>query len=457
MNVIFISTDHLRYDNIAANGNPHIITPTLDRLASEGVSLDQFYIQGPICMPSRASIWTGRYPRNHGVTCNGIPLPKSEVTMAHAFAQNGYHTANIGKLHFLPHKGRDHTLNHVLYAGYGYEFNEISEAPGCYPDAYLKWVEQHGPQYLDAVRYRLPEAQIVRGPFDSWAFAAPEAYHQTAWVSQRTQDFLRQYDDSRPFFLSVGFFYPHPPLNPPREFLEMYDPPSLPLPYQHPADMENSSHRDITEEQWRAMKAAFYALCTHIDHHVGHILDTLEATGLAKNTVVVFTSDHGDMLGDHGQVAKGPSNYDEIIHVPCIIRAPDQLPQNRRVSGMVESIDLYPTLAALCDVQVEPGVNGQNMLSLLRGETETGRPDILVEFKDPRTGVALETLRTDQYKYFHYNDGREVLYDLNEKPAEVFDRSDEPTYNEPLDQLRKRLLTRLIASQDDLPLRTADW
>jgi arylsulfatase A-like enzyme len=136
-NVIFITTDHMRHDNIAANHNPVMHTPVLDRLAAEGVSMDQLFVQSPTCMPSRASIWTGRYTQNHRVTCNGIALRKSETTLAHALARAGYQTANVGKLHFQPHSGFDidHTRNADRYAGYGYEQNLLSDEPGCYPDA----------------------------------------------------------------------------------------------------------------------------------------------------------------------------------------------------------------------------------------------------------------------------------------------------------------------------------
>lgn len=150
-NVILISTDHMRHDNVAAHGNPLMHTPNLDRLVADGVSLDHCDAQNPICMPSRASIWTGRYPQNHRVTCNGVALRKTETTLAHAFQHAGYETANVGKLHFQPHAGFDidHTKNDQRYAGYGYEHNLLSDEPGCYPDAYIQWVRWHAPESLE--------------------------------------------------------------------------------------------------------------------------------------------------------------------------------------------------------------------------------------------------------------------------------------------------------------------
>jgi len=458
-NVIFITTDQQRYDAVGANGNPHIQTPTLDRMIANGVSLDNCYVQNAVCMPSRASIWTGRYPQNHGVTTNGIQLPKTEVTMAHTFLQNGYHTANIGKLHFVPHKGagRDHTINSVVYAGYGYEMNLVSEAPGPYPDDYLSWVQETAPQHIDRVRYRLPHALGPESLFDMWDFQAPESVHYTTWITDKAVEFLTTYRDPRPFFLSLGHFYPHPPLNPPREYVDLYDMDTLPLPNQHPEDMARSPFKEVSPDIWRRMKAYYYALVTQVDRSLQRLLDALEASGQANNTIIVFMSDHGEMLGDHGRTSKGPTNYEEEIHVPCVFYAPWLLPRGRRVAGLVEAIDIFPTLASLCGIRLDDGVKGRDWSAVLRGESEVTRDDVLIEHKDTRPGIHVKTLRTERYKYFYYADGREVLYDLCDDPREVFDRAGDPAYADVIAELRKRLLTRLFEIQDDLPPKTHDW
>lgn len=455
-NIVLITTDHLRYDCVSANGNPHVRTPCLDRLASEGVNLDRCYVQSPICMPSRASIWTGRYPQNHRVTDNGIPLRKQEITMAHAFRQAGYHTVNVGKLHFLPHYGRDHTRNDEEYDGYGYDVNLLSDEPGCYPDAYIRWVERTAPQHLDAVRVPLPVPgeDNGRNHFQGWVFEAPEEYSHPAWIAHEVSEYLAEYDGSRPFFISAGFYAPHPPLNPPRRYLDMYDVDSLPLPVQHPQDMEASPWKHITPNQWREDKAFFYATCTLVDNYVGRILDALESAGQLDDTIVVFTSDHGDALGDHGLVNKGPWNYESIIRVPCIVRWPRGLPVGRRVGALVESVDLFPTLCGLSGISIPPGVKGRDMTGLFRGETEYGRGSVLVEFRNPQTGYSVKTLRTEEFKYFRYSDGCEVLYDLRDEDEEVFDRSDDPSYTANLIRLREHLLSRLISAEDDLPPKT---
>jgi arylsulfatase A-like enzyme len=194
-----------------------------------------------------------------------------------------------------------------------------------------------------------------------------------------------------------------------------------------------------------------------VDHYVGQMVATLERTGQLDNTLIVFMSDHGDTLGDHGQLGKGPSNYEAIVRVPCILHWPQGLPRGREVEALVESIDIFPTLCDLCGVPLPKGVKGRSLSALLRGETEEGREDILIEFKDPRRGFSVKTLRTERYKYFRYHDGREKLYDLAEEPEEVFDRASDSAYRPALEELRDRLLTRLIEAEDDLPERTHDY
>ena len=458
-NILLISTDHMRYDNVGANGNPHMHTPTLDRLAREGVSLENCFVQNPVCMPSRASIWTGRYCQNHRVTTNGITLPKSETTIAHALQNAGYFTANVGKLHFLPHfgKDRDHRQNEALYAGYGYEFNLLSDEPGCYPDAYMQWVERHAPQHVDACRVPLPTG--ARGHFDEWVFGAPEEYSHPACIAGQVRELVEAHTGTRPFFISAGFYAPHPPLNPPQRYLDMYQPDDLPLPEIHDSESQRPGYRfaDITPARWQRTKAYFYAMCSTVDHYVGQMLEALESAGLADNTLIVFTSDHGDALGDHGAVGKGPSNYDSIVRVPCLLWAPGRLPAGRRVEALVESIDLFPTLCHYADTPMPVGVKGRDLAELLEGATEDGREDILIEVKDPSSGFSLKTLRSREFKYFRYHDGREVLYDLREPEPEVFDRAADPEWRQPLEAMRERLLARLIDAEDDLPERTHSY
>jgi arylsulfatase A-like enzyme len=342
-----------------------------------------------------------------------------------------------------------------MYAGYGYEMNLLSDEPGCYPDAYMEWVEKNASQHIDALR--VPEPRGARGHFDEWVLQAPEEYSHSAWIAHEACNFLRAYSDPRPFFLSLGFYAPHPPLNPPNQYVELYNPADLPLPVQHPSEMERNRYRDVTLEEWQRAKMFFYAMCSVVDHYVAQIMDTLKATGFGDDTLVVFMSDHGDALGDHGQLGKGPSNYESIVRVPCLLWHPSRIPAGRRVPALIESIDIFPALGDYCALKMPAGVKGVNIKPLIQGETEEGRDDILIEFKDPRRGFSVKTLRSTEYKYFRYHDGREVLYDLGENDEEVFDKSKDQAYQGTIQEMRGRLLNRLINAEDDLPERTHDY
>ena len=446
-NVLFITTDHLRYDCVGVNGNPHIHTPVLDRLAAEGVTLDQLWVNNALCMPSRASIWTGRYPENHRVTCNGVPLRSSERTMAHAFADAGYRTHNVGKLHFQCHEAaRTAAENRDVYAGYGYDVNLLSDEPGCYDDEYVEWVRSKDESEVDHCRVPMPADR--NGPETRYPFAGPLELSHPMWIASEAGRLIREADRGQPWFMSAGFYAPHPPFNPPQKYLDLYDPADLPMPVAH------QKVGNIEGETWREVKQYFYAMVSHVDEAVGRMLDALAESGQAENTIVVFTSDHGDALGDFGRVNKGPFNHDSVLRVPCIVRWPAGLPGGRRVAAMLEGIDTYPTLAELCGVETGPGVKGRGFADVWRGDGEAGRDEVLVEHRDVTSGAAVRTLRDRRWKYFVYHDGREQLFDMAEKLGEATDLSNDADYADTLNEMRRRMLQRLVEAEDDLPPRT---
>jgi arylsulfatase len=158
-NILFLTTDQQRFDGLGINSGGRVRTPCLDALAREGTNLQDFYVNSPVCGPNRACLLTGRYPQNHGVRVNGIPLPQSEVTLAHALRAAGYVTANLGKLHFLPHSGRDHTASHPSY---GFDVATVSDEPGCYPDPYIQWIRRVAPEMEAKVRVPIPNVERSR-------------------------------------------------------------------------------------------------------------------------------------------------------------------------------------------------------------------------------------------------------------------------------------------------------
>jgi len=454
-NVLFFHTDQQRYSALGAAGNDAIRTPHLDQLAADGVRFSRAFVQAPVCMPSRASYMTGRYPAEHAVFRNGIPLPEDARTLPEYLGPLGYTTANVGKLHFLNHSDRDHTRPHP---DYGFDHLEISDEPGCYPDAYRAWVRKRDPGALDEISVGLPPAatsrqspSVIEGiehpeprfPKEPVAFGAADDLTHTAFVARRTIDYLREHADER-FLCVSGFYSPHSPWVAPERFIEQYDPDDLPVPElperlrERREDLEPSAPDDATfsDAERRGAYRGYYAMVSEVDHWVGEILDALEAQSLREETLIVFTSDHGEDLGDHLRYGKGYPAWDTISRVPLLVAGPD-VEGGRVVEDLVELVDLVPTLIDAAGAPVPSDLQGESLVPALTGEGGVDREAALT---DSHRG---KVLRTDRYRYAVGTDGAERLYDLEEDPAEHHDVSGEEAYRDALGTCRHRLLRRL--------------
>jgi arylsulfatase A-like enzyme len=456
-NVLLLHTDQQRYSALGCAGNDAIQTPNLDRLAADGVRFSRAFVQAPVCMPSRASYMTGRYPTELGIFDNGSPLPEDVRTLPEYLGGRGYETANVGKLHFLPHAARDHTQPHPSY---GFDHLEISDEPGCYPDAYRSWVADQDPDALDDVSVGLPpvakdrqsdsvrtdiEHPEYRFPKEPVPFGADDDLTHTAFVARRTMDYLRQHRDDR-FLCVSGFYSPHSPWVVPQRFLDMYDPEDMPIPdlpddlAERRAELSADSPEDPTfsEEERRGAYRGYFAMVSEVDHWVGRILDTLSELGIRDETLVVFTSDHGEDLGDHCSYGKGFPARDNVSRVPLIAAGPS-VDGGRVVDDLVELVDLVPTLIDAAGGPVPSDLQGQSLAPALAGDGCPERDAALTESGDGKV------LRTDRYRYVVGAEGEERLYDVAEDPMEYEDVSGDPAYDEALGTCRRRLLQRLSA------------
>ncbi|MCK4967050.1 sulfatase-like hydrolase/transferase, partial [bacterium] len=319
-NIILITTDHMRVDNIAANGNEAMQTPHLDGMAKNGASFLRCHCPSPVCMPSRASLFTGRYPSNHDVRRNGVPLSEDEITITHILANEGYYTGQIGKLHFLPHYDRNHRGYHPPY---GFDEMRLSDEPGCYDDAYGRWLEALGPKAREQGRVRMPGKKEARKWKTCYPFEGPDNITHAWWVGEETINFIKR-NKNRPFFMHTGFYAPHPPLNPPQSQLDRYNGVKLPrrLYRKNEGNTMPKSYRNTfirnsrhSEGYWEEYKKYFYAMVSNVDVQMGRILETLKNEKILDNTLIIFTSDHGDYLGDHNHVSKGAPVYKGMMEV----------------------------------------------------------------------------------------------------------------------------------------------
>ncbi|MFW5802764.1 MAG: sulfatase [Verrucomicrobiota bacterium] len=443
-NIIWITTDHMRYDCIAANGNPAMHTPNLDRLARGGTSFDRCYTNNPLCMPSRCSFMTGCYPQQTGVMDNGQELPGDfKPTVGHCFAAGGYRTVQIGKLHFEGHE--DHDMDPRARNSYGFDVFQLSEEPGCYEDAYRTWLRGEYPEHVSQFIVPRPmsdERKQERTTFK--VLDAPWQASHSGWVATQACRYLGSWGNRKePQFLHLGFYAPHPPLNPTRDMFAPYAQTEIPRPLLDEDDWNAQS--DLDEKTLLEYRRHFFAMVTGVDLAVGKLLDMLENKGLLNDTLIIFSSDHGDACGDHGRTGKGDSFYDSIMHLPLVMHWPNGLKASagRRIEGLVEMVDVLPTLLELAGLPVPRAMSGRSLAeSLTTGKPVAGRDEVYAPH-----GPGHIMVRTEAHKYLRYirgNDVQEVLYDLTNDPCEYRNEAENPVYADTLANMRERALARTI-------------
>lgn len=424
-NILFITTDHLRYDTLGFTGDPVIQTPAIDKLASESVIFSNWFVQSPVCHPSRATFMTGRYPCHHGVRWNFSGLNENEMTLLELLKGESYTTACVGKYH-LDQRRFEQALDYKVA-------NEIRNMDPKNP--FVQYVKSKGFEYKTG--FALPDFQKRMGAVPQPD--QPEDCHLDAYVGMKARDYLKSVDRNTPFFLWLGFYGPHHPYVPSGRFATMYDADDMPAfhrskddlrkkPVEYSLYFQAEGHKyfpfaDAPEQTLREMKAAYYGVVSQIDWQLGLVLDTLREQGLADNTIIVFTADHGEFLGDHGIPVKAPFLLDCMLHVPCLIHVPGAGPQGVASEELVESIDLFPTLCTLAGIETPEWVQGHDLTPLVTGmnrDAFRSREAVYAEAVDKRC------LRTCEWKLIHYA-AKEYgeLYHLTEDPYELNNLYDE--------------------------------
>lgn len=404
-NVLIIMADQQRYDTICEGGYTHMITPNLDRLCQEGCLFTDAHTHNPVCMPARHDLLTGLTGKGHGYYANAGGKPIKDYglpTIPRIFSANGYRTASIGKMHFFP-----------VRAHHGYnEMYTMEEIPKLREDddfaMHLKANGDGDVQNIHGVRplaYHTPQKSLVK-----------EENYETRWVENTTMDWLDRNGDN-PFFLFVGYIKPHPPWDIPEQYAGMYKdakfPPVIERSRYYPERSEtNGWYGDLdSKEQLRKNREAYYTACSMVDESVGKIIEHLRETGEIDNTLIIYTSDHGEMLGDKGFYSKDIP-YESAVRVPMIVRYPEKFKPGTKDSTFVDLLDIFPTcldVAGLEYPQCDHQLFGSSLFDLEHGKD---REVILASngFLAPNRWVMA---RSKEYKYiYRFNQGYEELYDL---------------------------------------------
>lgn len=451
LNILLITADQMRGDCIGALGHPDVETPNLDTMVNQGTAFTRCYSATPTCIPARAALFTGQSQEHHGRVGyqDGVDW-EYPVTMPGEFTRAGYHTHCAGKMHVWPPRSLLGFCSVDLH------------------DGFLPYRATATParQWMGRIDDYLPDLQREAGPqagindlgigCNSWVarpWDGPERLHPTNWTAQKAADFLRRRDPTRPFFLWASFVAPHPPYLPPAPYFAMYSgrdlrPPvngawaSRPDPGQNTADGFTAA---LSEAQTRRMQAGYYGSITHLDHQIGRLLRELKDEGVLQDTVILFTSDHGEMLGDHYMLRKS-QGYQGSVHVPLVLYDPGGhlgLPQGRRCEALAELRDVMPTLLAAAGLPVPATVDGMDLAACARGAPGRGwlHGEHTAQQGPPHS---MQYILMDGFKYLWYSHtGAEQLFDLQRDPGECRDLASDPAFARQKQAMRARLVQAL--------------
>ena len=520
-NFILFITDQHRSDYLGCYGHPVVRTPHIDSIAARGIAFDKFYVASPVCMPNRASLMTGRMPSVHGVRSNGIPLSRDAVTFIDLLRDAGYATALIGKSHLQNFTGRPPyakppapkpgyrapaaelaqafrtTLNGPEYLN---EVPQHWEAPDAtvavpfYGYSHVELVTGHGDDvggdYKHWLRKKAPEALKLLGPDNALphGYACPQAFrtaippelYSTAYIGERASAFLARQKAGAPFFVAVSFPDPHHPFNPPGKYWDMYQPSQFPVPeaftrndwvppphVQASIDMRNEGSANLrgmrtiacTAQEAQEACALTAGMITCIDDAIGGVLETLRVSGLADNTVLIFTTDHGDHLGDHRLLLKGAEHYQSIVHVPFIWSDPQHDGKARRTDALGSTMDIPATVLDRAELAPYVGMQGLSLLPVIDHDTPV-QDSLLIQYEHqmatPGQGTGrVHTVLDGRWRLSLF-DGIEFgeLYDLESDPGEFDNLWADPAHSATRARLTEELARLEIRYVDKVPWPT---
>ena len=470
-NIVVIMSDEHGGMFSSVAGHPLIQTPNMDRLASEGTTFDNAYCNSPLCVPSRASFLSGKFLSNvRGGWDNAMPLAPDGLTWPYLLRSRGYSTVLDGKMHFLVpgalhgfqrqltrephqhnkhyiHRWRDGMATEVTYSGQsGQHWSPLAVTP----------TDTGTPSHHPDEQTVIPAASASPHRWEQGATAGPGTTEYIDFDDDVETAALAYIDDQanhdQPFALCIGFLAPHPPFVVPEPYFSMYYPDNTDLPDLPPGHLDElppAARRlremlgfgPYNEDDLRRARAAYYGMITYLDDKIGRILDALDENDLADNTLVVYTTDHGEMLGEHGMFRK-MNFYEQSAHIPLQMRLPGVIPAGRRVPEVVSLVDVSATIVDLCGVDIDRWyLDGDNLIPLINGDSAAWKNEAFVEFLAHGTDRARAMIRIGNWKlcYGHCEPPELELYNLETDPGEFDNLANRPEFS----AVQKQLLSRI--------------
>jgi arylsulfatase A-like enzyme len=462
-NVLILMTDQHRADALGCYGSRICRTPRLDQLAAQGVRFARAYTPSPICSPARASLLTGLWPTHHGMIFNSVGrdgdfyqrgrIPDGMPVLGRLFQEAGYRTYYVGKWHV----GKEEDIRRLGFAE-GPPPTEGSSRAAYWP----------GPArypLIDPIQRRWLQNPTT---YSAVTTVDGEEFREIA-ICRHAQRWLREHVRSHPdepFLCFVSTPGPHWPCVVPERYAALYDWRTIPLPPNlHDTLVDKpAAHRiyrdeagesgTLSDEEWQKCLARYYAFVTLIDEHFGEILDTLDELGAAEQTLVVYLTDHGDIMGSHRLFDKGPFMYEEMVRIPLIMRWPGRIPTGQVIQPFVSLLDVLPTLLEAADIPLPPKLDGRSLWPLLRGETVSDWPEsVFSQFHGhgPARGLYdVRMLRTERYKFVYYPHDSDELYDEQEDPWELTNLAEALAWQDLREQLQEEMLVWMQRADDPL-------
>jgi arylsulfatase A-like enzyme len=449
-NILLIVTDQFRHNCLSSLKHPAVKTPNLDQLASEGVLFTRAYAASMACGPARACLFTGRFSDAHGQLNNQIDLNPADIpVLPEMLAEAGYETALVGKLHMKPMRrkfGFRYCLRHdAPYTNYSEE--------ECADSAYVKYLQQ-GPFKDDpqgiVERFTDDEGQFPDGDEERFILGrnlVAEEDHEVPWAVRESINYLKnERNKDKPFFLNTSFYGPHQPMLCPGPWEKMYPPDSFPLPegFDYPVDDKPilvTKYRDQriakgwTEETYRKMFSAYYGYVSMIDHYLGQLFNTLKEEGLWDNTLILFTADHGEYLGQFRRFYKG-GPYEGSTHVPFIVRDPRSGASNWRCDKNISAMDIFATCLRAADAPIPTDTDSGDLSDIIAGRAADWDNTIRWKSKDESMIVRndLKLCRATRDDLVQYE-----CYDLQRDPWEAVNRVADPAYAARITEMKDEL------------------